>query len=114
LKGEFVKERGIDFLKIESEPKDVAGEFGIKLECEVSFEGQTKEDPHTWTLNKKSRNALIEKFSEPGKPFNSVVLIGQRIPIETAPTEKGRAIYVDELRLKAIKPQVPQTQTEIV
>lgn len=108
LKGDFVKERNITELKIENEPKDVSGEYGMKLECKVSFNGQTKEDPTTWTLNKKSRNVLIDHFSQPGVKFDSVILVGQTIPIESAPTEKGRAIYVDVEKLKLIKPEPTQ------
>jgi hypothetical protein len=107
MKGEFVKERQITDLKIEDEPKDVSGEFGVKLECKVSFAGQMKEDPFKWTLNKKSRNVLIEHFSVPGTKFDSVILVGQTIPVETGATEKGRAIYVDEARLKLIQPARP-------
>lgn len=74
----------------------------MKLQARVSYFGQTKEDPYLWTMNKKSRNVLIEHFSDQHKPFDSIVLVGHTIPIETAPTEKGRAIYVDETELKKI------------
>lgn len=114
IKGEFVKERGITVLKIEDEPKDVDGQFGTKLECKISYQGQKQGDPYKWTLNKKSRNMLIDKYSIPGVKFNTNVLIGKEIPIETAVTEKGRAIYVDEIKLKAMPLDAPTTQTEIV
>ena len=90
LKGEFVKEKGITQLKITSEPKDVQGDFGIKLECKVSYDGFSTGSPSTWTLNKKSRNALIDKLGN-----DTAKWIGFVVPIETAITEKGRAIYVD-------------------
>jgi hypothetical protein len=90
LKGDFVKEKGITQLKITSEPKDVQGDFGIKLECQVSYEGFNTGSPSTWTLNKKSRNALIDKLGNDTEKW-----IGFTVPVETAITEKGRAIYVD-------------------
>jgi hypothetical protein len=108
LKGDFVKEHNITEVRIESEPQDVNGEFGTKLECKVSYNGQGKEDPEMWGMNKKSRNIVIDHFSVPGEKFDSVILVGQTIPIESAPTEKGRAIYVDEVRLKKIKPESKQ------
>jgi len=49
------------------------------------------------TLNKTSRNALIDKYNgETSKMLN------KRIPVETAKTEKGRAIYVDREELAKI------------
>ena len=93
-----MKSKGIAKLKITSEPKDVDGNFGKKLECEVSFLGQTEGSPNKWTLNKKSRNALIDKFGA-----DTIKWIGQEVPIETAQTEKGRAIYVDEVELAKIQ-----------
>lgn len=90
LKGDFVKEKGLTELKITSEPKDVNGDFGIKLECQVSYDGFGTGSPSTWTLNKKSRNALIDKLGKDTEKW-----IGFVVPVETAITEKGRAIYVD-------------------
>jgi hypothetical protein len=90
LKGDFVKEKGLTQLKITSEPKDVQGDFGIKLECQVSYENFSTGSPSTWTLNKKSRNALIDKLGN-----DTAKWIGFNVPVETAITEKGRAIYVD-------------------
>lgn len=98
LKGDYVKEKGITKLKILTEPKDVDGDFGEKLECQVSYEGQTAKAPRTWTLNKKSRNILIDFFGD-----NTVNWINKIVPIETAQTEKGRAIYVDLTELQKIK-----------
>lgn len=95
LKGDFVKDRNITEFQIISEPKDVDSDFGRKLQCEVTFPGQEKEDPFKWTLNKKSRNILVDYFGT-----NSENWMNKTVPIESAPTEKGRAIYVDEARLK--------------
>ncbi len=89
-----MKERGIDTFIIVTEPKDVDGTFGVKAECRVSYLGQTEDDPKFWTLNKKSRNSLVDKFGTDSTKWMSV-----KIPIETAPTEKGRAIYVDTDKL---------------
>lgn len=54
--------------------------------------------PNHWTLNKKTRNILIEHLGN-----DTMKWIGVIIPIETAPTEKGRAIYVDENELKKVQ-----------
>ena len=98
LKGEYVKEKGITKLKITSEAVDVNGDFGRKLECEVTYDGQTQESPNKWTLNKRSRNALIDKFGP-----DTTKWIGNVVPIETSLTEKGRAIYVDEVELAKVQ-----------
>ena len=100
LKGDYVKEKGITKLKIMSEARDVDSNFseGKKLECKVSYDGQIKDGPDTWTLNKKSRNALIDKLGA-----DTVKWIGFVVPVETAITEKGRAIYVDMVELGKIQ-----------
>lgn len=76
---------------------DVDGNFGKKLECEVSYDSFKDGSPNTWTLNKKSRNALIDKLGN-----DTTKWIGFKVPIETAITEKGRAIYVDVEALKHV------------
>ncbi len=85
-----MKEKAIQTLVIVTEPKDVDGSFGKKLECQVGYVGITDDSPDLWTLNKKSRNTLIDKLGN-----DTTKWIGRKIPIETAITEKGRAIYVD-------------------
>jgi hypothetical protein len=109
LKGDFVKDRDIRELQIVSTPMDVESQFGTKLQCDVTFAGQTKEDPFKWTLNKKSRNILVEYFGT-----NDADWVNKTVPIESAPTEKGRAIYVDEAKLKKFMQAAASTQTEIL
>ena len=101
LKGDYIKENGITDLKIITEPKDVDGDYGKKLECKTSYDGNTEDSPRTWSMNKKSRNDLIDKLGK-----NTEKWVGFVVPIETAPTEKGRAIYVDSVRLE--KMEAPQ------
>jgi len=60
----------------------------------VSYQGVTDDSPSTWSMNKKSRNALIDKFGNDTEKW-----IGKKVPIETSITEKGRAIYVDVTEL---------------
>lgn len=93
-----MKEKSITKLKILTEAKDVDSDFGAKLECKVSYDGMKKDSPDNWSLNKKSRNALIDHFGPDTKDW-----IGFTIPIETAITEKGRAIYVDIVELQKSK-----------
>jgi len=93
-----VKEKGITVLKIITEPRDVDGDFGKKLECKVTYDGIREGSPNQWSMNKKSRNALIDKFGN-----DTLKWVGKLIPIETATTEKGRAIYVDEIELKKVQ-----------
>lgn len=107
LNGVFVKEKGISKIKIQTEPIEVTGVFGEKLECKISFEGQTEKSPHKWTMNKKSRNILIDKFGN-----DTMKWVGKIIPIETAQTEKGRAIYVDVDELDKLEQNNP-TQNKL-
>lgn len=98
LKGEFVKERGITSLDI-SNAKNVEfeqeGKKKIRVQVDVTYKGQGKDDPNKWTMNQTSARVLAEHFrSDDSEKWHG------KIPIETAPTEKGRAIYVDKIELK--------------
>lgn len=97
LKGEFVKEKGITFLTISTEPRDVDGVYGVKLVCDVTYDGYIQGNPHIWTLNQTSRNALIDKYGN-----DTAKMVGKKIPIETSITEKGRAIFVDRTILEKL------------
>ena len=99
LKGDYVKEKGITKLKILTEAKDSdSKDFGVKLECKVSYDGMVKDSPDTWSMNKTSRNALIDFLGADTKNW-----VNRIIPIETAVTEKGRAIHVDVAEMKKQK-----------
>ena len=78
-------------------PEDVESEYGVKLECKVNYDGFVKGNPYIWTLNKTSRNALIDKYGN-----DTAKLLNKKIPIETATTDKGRAIYVDKEALSKL------------
>jgi hypothetical protein len=99
LKGDYVKEKGIQSLKILTEAKDSdSKDFGVKLECNVSYDNMVKDAPYIWSMNKTSRNVLIDFFGKDTKNW-----IGRIVPVETAVTEKGRAIHVDVVELKKQK-----------
>lgn len=70
LKSKFVKENKVTELKITDartiqevtfEGKDGKPDT-TKLQCEVSYKGQTDDSPKQWTMNNKSKNALIDAF----------------------------------------------------
>jgi len=98
LTGEFVKEKGITKLDI-SNARNVEfeqdGKKKNRVQVDVSYQGQGKDDPNTWTMNLTSAKVLADFFkSDDADKWKG------KIPIETAPTEKGRAIYVDKIELK--------------
>jgi len=94
LKGEFVKEKSIKKLKILDEAQQIDTDFGKKVECHVSYDGQGKEDPDTWTMNNTTAKLMQKHFGT-----NSKEWINQIIPVEPSRTEKGYAIYLDETKL---------------
>ena len=70
-------------------------EFGKKVECHVSYEGQGKEDPNVWTMNNTTARLMQSHFGRDSKNWT-----GKTIPVEPSRTEKGYAIYLDETKLK--------------
>jgi len=95
LKGEFVKENKIIEIIFITEPKMTETKFGNKVEGEVEYNGQGKEDPHIWTLNNTSARMLLKHFGKETKEW-----MGKKLPVEPSRTEKGYAIYIDQDALK--------------
>lgn len=102
LKAKFVKEHKITELKIddartfkfvEFEGKD--GSKQEKLQCEVIYNGQGKEDPNTWTMNNKSRNALIDAWGTDTDNW-----VNKVIPITIAGEGEMQYIMVDSMRIE--------------
>ena len=94
MKGEYVKEKGLIELKITNEAQKIDTDFGKKVECKVSYNGQGKDDPDTWTMNNTTAKLMQSNFGKDSKDW-----IDKIIPIEYGKTEKGYAIYLDETKL---------------
>ena len=92
INGDYIKEKGITKFKIETEAEMVETKFGDKVECKVSFNGQSGDDPTTWQMNNTTAKGLQKLLGEDSKSW-----IGKTIPIEPSKTEKGYAIYLDEI-----------------
>ena len=65
-----------------------------KIQCEVSYKDQGKEDPTSWTMNNKSRNILIEAW---GKNTDDWVM--KSIPITIGGSGDMEHILVDSMRI---------------
>lgn len=66
-----------------------------KLVIGISYEGQRKGDPDRWSMNNKSRNALIEIFGD-----DTADWVGKEPEIQLEGTGEYRHIVVDTLRTK--------------
>jgi len=104
LKAKFVKENKVTELKIddarsiefvEFEDKKNPGKKQQKIQCHVVYSGQGKEDPSIWTMNNKSRNALIEVW---GKDTDKWV--NKKIPITLGGEGEMLHILVDSMRIE--------------
>lgn len=102
LKAKFVKENKITELQIVNkesikfvtfEGKDNKPDVQ-KIQCEVTYKNQGKEDPSQWTMNQKCRNAIIDAFGEDSDKW-----IDKVIPINIAGEGEMTHILVDELRI---------------
>lgn len=98
LKASLIVERKISELKITTEPDwvdtEYEGTITKKLQCEVLFNGQTKSDPTTWTMNKTSSIALFDILGQETKAW-----MNKPIPITVTGDGKKAAIMVDKIRL---------------
>jgi len=65
-----------------------------KIQCEVSYKNQGKEDPTSWTMNNKSRNILIEAW---GKNTDDWVM--KSIPITIGGSGDMEHVLVDSMRI---------------
>ena len=102
LKVEFIQERKITSLKITDEGQMITYEAkkdgdkaSTKLVLGVSYEGQGKEDPEKWSLNNKSRNALIDAWKD-----DTADWVGKTAEILISGDGDYKHIMVDTLRTK--------------
>ena len=102
LKVADVVEKKLTKLKItdEGEMKTYEGEkegdkSTTKLVVGISYEGQNKGDPTKWSMNNKSRNALIDIWGDDTENW-----IGKEAEIQLEGTGEYRHIVVDTLRTK--------------
>jgi len=102
LKVADVIEKKLTRLKItdEGEMKTYEGEkegdkSSTKLVIGISYEGQKQGDPDKWSMNNKSRNALINIYGDDTETW-----IGKEPEIQLEGTGEYRHIVVDTLRTK--------------
>ncbi len=102
LKVADVMEKKLTKLKItdEGEMKTYEGEkegdkTTTKLLIGISYEGQTKSDPSQWSMNNKSRNALIDIWGDDTEEW-----IGKEAEISLSGDGEFKHIVVDTLRTK--------------
>lgn len=103
LKAKFVKENKITELKIDDaksikhvtfEGKDGKPDM-VKIQAHVLYSGQGKEDPDTWTMNNKCKNALIEAWGTDTDKW-----VNKPIPIGLGGEGEMTHILVDALRIQ--------------
>jgi len=102
LKAGFVKENKITELQI-TDAKTIEivtfeGRDGKpsqdKIQCEVTYKGQGKEDPNIWTLNSKSRNIIIDAFGNDTDQW-----VNKPIPIGISGSGEMEHILCDQMRI---------------
>ena len=102
LRANFVKENKITELRITNaktiEMIVFPGKDGKpdthKIQCEVSYKEQGKEDPSSWTMNNKSRNMLIDTWGKDTDEW-----INKPIPITIGGSGEMEHILVDSMRI---------------
>ena len=95
LTGEFAKEHGISKLIILEEPKVHDGNFGNRVDARVQC-NDTKKTIAIWSINKTSKNILIDHFGN-----DTVKMVGQSIPILVEPYGNNKyTINVDKEKIK--------------
>ncbi len=102
IKVEFVHKKKITSLKIKDEGEMVTYEAkkegdsaSTKLVIGVSYEGQGDGDPTRWSMNNKSRNALIDIWGD-----DTADWVGKTAEISTSGEGEFKHIVVDTLRTK--------------
>lgn len=94
LDGEFVKENNITKLLILQEPKIPENGFSKNVIARVQCNDKNKTIA-LWTLNKQSKNALIDKFG-----IDTIKMTGKEIPIVPSPYGRDKfTINVDKKEL---------------
>jgi len=102
LKAKFVRENKILELTIDDarETKEVTfeGKDGkpdqVKLQVQIKFANQGKEDPNKWTMNNKCKNALITAWGG-----NTDDWVNKPIPITIGGEGEMTHILVDGMRI---------------
>lgn len=99
---EFVEERQITLFTIENEGEIVTferekGGSVEKISLGVSYEDQRDDDPKTWTMNNKSRNAIIDLFGSETKNW-----VGRKVEIKIEGSKEYRHIAVDMIRTRRL------------
>ena len=103
LKAEFVEKNKITELQITDartiEMVTFKGKDGKpdqnKIQCDVTYKGQGKEDPSQWTMNNKCRNALIDAWRSDTDQW-----VNKAIPINLGGDGEMRHILVDTMRIE--------------
>ena len=99
IKAQFVKDKRITTITIRSEGKFVTFEANGKsverLSFDIDYQGRTDADPSTWTLNNKSRNALIDAFGP-----DSTKWVGRQVEIKLDGAGEYEHITVDTMRTR--------------
>ena len=99
LKVKFVEEKEITELQIIGEVTEVEftndGKTTKKYQSEVTYEGQGKDDPSTWTMNSASSNALIDLISDETSDWKDKLL-----PITIDGQGEYKHFKIDRVRLK--------------
>ena len=84
LDGEFVKQNNITQFIILEEPKIPDNGFNSTVKARVQC-NDTKETIGIWTINKQSKNSLIDKFGN-----ETIKMAGTQIPILSQPYGRGK------------------------
>ena len=103
LKAKFVQEHKITELQIVDKESfqhvTFEGKDGKpdqqKIQCDVTYKNQGKEDPFKWTMNNKSRNILIVAWGDETNNW-----VDKKIPISIAGDGEMTHILVDKLRIE--------------
>ena len=99
LTAKFVQENRITAITITNEGEYVKfeqnGKEVEKISLGIEFNGRRSDDPATWTLNNKSRNALITIFGK-----DTADWIGKTVELKIEGMGEYTHITVDTLRTK--------------
>ena len=99
ITAKFVKDRRITVLTIKNEGEYVTFEANGKsverVSVDIDYQGRNDGDPGTWTLNNKSRNALIDVFGPDSSKW-----IGRQVEIKLDGVGEYEHITVDTMRTR--------------
>ncbi len=104
LKASFVKKRSLTTVRIVDEGTmqeyEQKGELVQKPVFGISYVGQGPNDPYKWTMNNKTRNALLDIFG-----YETSLWVGQSVEITLAGEGEYQHVTVDPVRTKYVAPQ---------